>query len=269
MGYKYKATMYYSDDETDKFLGEKATKPNGRKNASQYLYSLVTRERENASSAESEPDNSGVVKMYPEYTGIQWRDLSEQVSFPSLSVVGKNEVSQKRFRHKDLMEAIDREIEKDINTIRRESLPSFYQKGGFLVIIKSEVECYYSDDETINGRCLGLFSVKYGTIHVNESEWKKWGGRYDFENIRYIKYRDLSNLHKNKFSGICQVAEINPLDKTGAFFIPVRKIARAFPSNRFPASLIKGVDLSFNVARVKLKVMNASQKKRHFGKAGA
>ena len=41
MGYKYKATMYYSDDETDKFLRDKAAKPNGKKSASHYLYSLV------------------------------------------------------------------------------------------------------------------------------------------------------------------------------------------------------------------------------------
>ncbi|MFG0430783.1 hypothetical protein [Serratia liquefaciens] len=265
MGYKYKATMYYSDEDTEQFLREKATKPNGKKSASQYLYSLVTRERENAVSGESEHDDSGVVRMYPPYTYIQWREISGPLSFPSITVLRTNEASQKRFRHKDLMEAIDREIDKDVANVFLRIRPDFYKDGGFLVIIKSEVTCYYSDEITGDSYCRGFYRVNYGTIHVSESEWKKWGGRYDFENIKYIKFRDLFNPSKNKHAGLCQVAERDPLDTSGAFFIPVRKISKVFPSDRLPVPLINGADISFNQNRVKLKAMNATQRKRHFG----
>lgn len=59
MGYKYKATMYYSDDETEAFLREKALKTNGKKSASHYLYSLISREREVADTTRSKMDSSG------------------------------------------------------------------------------------------------------------------------------------------------------------------------------------------------------------------
>lgn len=265
MGYKYKATMYYSDEDTEQFLREKAAKLNGKKSASQYLYSLVTRERENAVSGESEHNDSGVVQMYPPYTYIHWREISGPLSFPCMPLLPTKEASQKRFRHKDLMEAIDRKIEKDVANVFLKLRPNIYKKGGFLVIIKSEVTCHYSDEITNNSRCRGFFSVNYGTIHVNESEWKRCGGRYDFENIKYIKFRDLFNPNKNKHARLCQVAEKDPLDTSGAFFIPVRKIAKVFPSDRFPVPLIKGVDISFNQNRVKLKTMSISQKERHFG----
>lgn len=269
MGYKYKATMYYSDDETDKFLGEKATKPNGRRSASQYLYSLVTRERENAVSAESQKDVPYVVRMYPEYTNIYWRQINGPLTFSVITGIGKNETAQKRLRHKDLMEAIEREIDKDSHIIALKKKAAFLENGGLLVIIKSEVTCYYSDDITMDGQCRGFFSANYGVICVSKSEWERWGGKYDFENIIYMKFRDLSAPRKNKYTGLCQVAENKPLDMEGAFFIPVRKIAKAFPSDRIPFTLITGADISFRQDRVKLKSMNESQKKRYFGKTGA
>ncbi|HBB6758429.1 TPA: hypothetical protein JD366_002289 [Citrobacter amalonaticus] len=269
MGYKHKATMYYSDDETHAFLQDKAAKPNGKKSASQYLYSLVTRERENAVSAESQQDVPCMVRMYPQYTRIQWRQFSGPVSFPAVTGVGKNKTAQTRLGRKDLMEAIDREINKDSHVIFLKKRYDFLENGGFLVIIKSEVTCYYSDEITMDGQCRGFFNINYGVIYVSESEWKLHGGKYDFENIIHMNFRDLSNPQKNKHSGLCQIAETHPRDTSGAFFIPVRKIAKTFPSDRNPYTLITGVDISFRQDRVKLKAMNETQKKINFGKAGA
>lgn len=260
--------MYYSDDETHAFLQDKSAKPNGKKSASQYLYSLVTREREKAVSAESRQDVPCVVRMYPEYSYINWRQISATLAFPFVTGIGKNETAQKRLRHKDLMEAIDREINKDSHIISQKLRPGFLEKGGFIVTIKTEATCYYSDEIIRGGCCHAIFNVIYGIIYVSKTEWEKWGGRYDFENIVYMKFRDLSDPRKNKHSGLCQVAEIKPLDKGGAFFIPVRKIAKAFPSYRFPPTLNTGVDISFSLNRVKFKVMNETQKKINFGKAG-
>lgn len=266
MGYKYKATMYYSDDETHAFLQDKAAKPNGRKSASQYLYSLVTRERENAVSAESQQDVPDVVRMYPQFTRIHWREISGPLTFPFITDAGKNKASQKRFRHKDLMKAIDSEIDKDSYPTFQKKRPDFLENGGFFVIIKSEVTCYYSDEKTMDGQYRGFFNIIYGLIYVSESEWRLRGGKYDFENITYMKFKDLSNPQKNKHSGLCQVAETHARDTSGAFFIPVRKIAKTFPSDRHPVPLITGVDISFSLDRVKLKAMNETQKKIHFGK---
>ncbi|EJJ4045592.1 hypothetical protein NI366_001774 [Salmonella enterica] len=261
MGYKYKATMYYSDEETEAFLREKALKTNGKKSASHFLYSLVSREREVADTTHSKMDTSGGVHIYPEYTAVHRYDVSGYISLPCLMVTGKDEKSRIRFVHKDIMKAIDIEIEKAYLKNPHQT----YNNDDLLIIIKTDIHCSYSDNITAEHHCRGTFIASCIIIRVNRVEWEKWGGKYDFENIRYIKYRDLVNPKVNKYTGLCQVAEYAPQDKAGAFFIPVRKTAKEFPSDRLPPILIKGIEINANKDRLRLKVMNASQKKRHFG----
>ncbi|HCR3451169.1 TPA: hypothetical protein ON570_004853 [Citrobacter werkmanii] len=265
MGYKYKATMYYSDDETEAFLREKALKTNGKKSASHYLYSLVSREREVADTTRSKMDTSAGVHIYPEYTAVHRYDVSGDISFPCLMVTGKDEKSRIRFVHKDIMKAIDQEIDFDINKASLKNPHQTYNNDDLLIVIKTDIHCSYSDNITTEHHCQGTFIASCIIIRVTRFEWEKWEGKYDFENIRYIKYRDLSNPKVNKHTGLCQVAEYAPQDKAGAFFIPVRKTAKAFPSDRLPPILIKGIDINANKDRLRLKAMNASQKKRYFG----
>ncbi|EDX3145030.1 hypothetical protein B6N85_001186 [Salmonella enterica subsp. diarizonae serovar 61:l,v:1,5,7] len=265
MGYKYKATMYYSDEETEAFLREKALKANGKKSASHYLYSLVSRERETADTTRSKMDASGGVQIYPEYTAVRYYDVSGCISLPCLMVTGKDEKSRIRFAHKDIMEAIDQKIHFDISNTILKTPYQTYNNEALLIVIKTNIHCSYSDNITAEHHCQGAFIASCIIIWVNRFEWGKWGGKYDFENIRYIKYRDLSNPKANKYTGLCQLAEHAPQDKAGAFFIPVRKTAKEFPSDRLTPILIKGIDINANKDRLRLKAMNASQKKRHFG----
>lgn len=262
MGYKYKATMYYSDDETDKFLRDKAAKPNGKKSASHYLYSLVTRERESAASVELNQEEVGVVRIYPEYTSSRRIEVSGLISFIALPAFSlESKATQKRLDHKGLMKEIDEKIYQHISS--NFNNPSYDES--FLVVIKTYVTCYYNSNVSETGNCEGNFLANCTLIHVTRSEWARWGGKYDFENIQYIKFRDLSKSRVRKNMGLCQLAEIVPLETVGAFFIPVRTTAKAFPSDKFPFPLLKGVDITFNKDRVRLKPMNDTQKKRHFG----
>ncbi|CNK14408.1 hypothetical protein [Yersinia intermedia] len=266
MGYKYKATMYYSDDETDRFLREKAAKPNGKKSASHYLYSLVTRERENAASVELNQEEVGVVRIYPEYTRLRRIEVSGLISFTALPAFSlESKATQKRLDHKDLMKEIDGKIHLDITSKFNNHNNDFNHNGSFLVVIKTDVTCYYNRTVSGAGYCEGNFLANCTILHITRSEWERWGGKYDFERIKYIKFRDLSNPRARKSMGLCQLAEIAPLDTAGAFFIPVRTTAKAFPSDKFLAPLIIGVDITFNKDRVRLKPMNDTQKKRHFG----
>ncbi len=266
MGYKYKATMYYSDDETNEFLKEKAAKPNGKKSASHYLYSLVTRERENAASIELNQEEVDVVRIYPEYTRSRRIEVSGLISFtalPAFSLESKS--TQKRLDHKNLMKEIDDKVHQHLSS--KENNPSNYfnHDGSFLVVIKTDVTCYYNSTISEVGYCEGNFLANCSIVHVTQSEWVRFGGKYDFENIQYIKFRDLSRLKVRKGMGFCQLAEINPLDTVGAFFIPVRTTSKDFPLDKFSTPLLKGVDINFNKDRVRLKPMNDTQKKKHFG----
>lgn len=260
MGYKYKATMYYSDDETDKFLRDKAAKPNGKKSASHYLYSLVTRERENAASVELNQEEVGVVRIYPEYTSSRRIEVSGLVSFKGLPAFSlESKATQKRLDHKSLMQEIDGKIHLDIAS----KLNNHNNDETLLVVIKTYVTCCYNITVSEAANCEGNFLANCTLIYVTRSEWARWGGKYDFENIQYIKFRDLSKSRVRKNMGLCQLAEIAPLDTVGAFFIPVRTTAKAFPSDKFPIPLLKGVDITFNKDRVRLKPMNDTQKKRY------
>lgn len=272
MGYKYKATMYYSDEDTEHFLAENSIKPNGKKSASQYLYALVSRERERSDNTGIAKDEAGVLKLYPEFMGGKRVDISGRVAFSSLmsARLDGQKKAEQRLKTKVLMEEIDKVI------IAQCISGSFFQpkflgneldNNGFTIILKTEVTCYYHEEEDSGDYCQGLFTAKCLILHITKSVWERRGGKYDFENIKYFKYEDLAKVEKKMQRGLCKIAELSPQDKAGAFFIPVRTISKAFPSDSvlINSLSIRGVDTSFNKDRVKLKAMNATQRKRYFG----
>ncbi|BEM65476.1 hypothetical protein SME23J_45030 [Serratia marcescens] len=270
MGYKYKATMYYSDEDTEHFLAEKSTKPNGKKSASHYLYALVSRERtDNTGIAK---DEAGVLKLYPEFMGGKRVDISGRVAFSSLMsarLAGQKKAEQ-RLKTKMLMEEIDKVIIEQVISegfLQPKFLGKELDNNDLLIILKTDVACHYYEDTYSGDYCQGLFAAKCLILHITKSEWERRGGKYDFENIKYFKYEDLAKVEKKTQRGLCKIAELSPKDKAGAFFIPVRTTSKSFPSDSVlmnPPS-IRGVDISFNKDRVKLKAMNATQRKRHFG----
>lgn len=271
MGYKYKATMYYSDDETDKFLREKAAKPNGKKSASHYLYALVSRERENLDITKIAKGETKAIKLYPQFTIGKRIDFSGQVSFTSFISIGVkcNKMADNRLKLKGLMAAIDNSIATDFSLeMRRFKISDDKPDDStFSVILKTEVDCYYNDEVLPGENYKGIFRASCVIIDVSRSGWERLDGRYDFEEIKYFKYEEISKGQNGKFKGLCKIAEIEPRDKTGAFFIPVRATSREFPDDKMPAGgfCIQGVNVDFNKDRVKLKAMNTSQKERHFG----
>ncbi|WP_336983071.1 MULTISPECIES: hypothetical protein [unclassified Cedecea] len=266
MGYKFKATMYYSDSETEQFLKNREEKTNGKGSISQYMYSLVTKEREKNVVIELNHDDSGVVTMHPQYTSVLWREINGVISFTSIYSVKENKVAQKRVKHKGVMREIDMVIEKDINSMSIVRRSNLIDSECFFIVIKSRITCFYSDEIKTDEYVQGNFSATIGLIRVNRSEWERWGGRYDFENITYIKFAGISNPNENKLKGLCQVAEQKMGYTAGAFFIPVRKTAIKFPLEKKSQSVIIGVDINFSQDRVKFKKMNKSQKERYFKK---
>lgn len=264
MGYKFKATMYYSDSETEQFLREVEAKSNGRVSISKHLYSLVEKERNEKTLVDESYEDPCIVRMYPQYKKIQWCDIGGNISFSSLSSLKVSEASQKKTKHKDLMQEIDIKIGESINNMSLVKEFKSCDVEGFLIVIKSKLTCFYSDEITTGGYTQGNFSTTIGLIRVNRKEWERWGSRYDFKNIKYIKFRDVSDPERNKLKGLCQIAEQRGKDTAGAFFIPVRKTARDFPSEKIPQPVIMGVDINFSQDRVKFKKMNKSQKERYF-----
>ncbi|MGQ5761986.1 hypothetical protein ACUNI9_03360 [Serratia sp. IR-2025] len=272
MGYKYKATMYYSDEDTEHFLAEKSTKPNGKKSASHYLYALVRRERERSGNADITKGESEVIKLYPEFMDGKRIDISGGVVFSSLMTarLGGPKKAEQRLKTKMLMEEIDKVIIAQCisgSFLQPKIVGNEIDNNGFTIILKTEVTCYYHEEEDLGDYCQGLFTAKCLILHITKSAWDRRDGKYDFENIKYFKYEDLAKVDKKMQRGLCKIAELSPKDKIGAFFIPVRTTSKAFPSDSvlINSPSIRGVDISFNKDRVKLKAMNATQRKRYFG----
>lgn len=273
MGYKYKATMYYSDEDTEHFLAEKSIKPNGKKSASQYLYALVSRERERERSGNADiaKDETRVIKLYPEYTGGKRIDISGSVAFSSLATVrlGGQKKAEQRLKTKMLMAEIDKAIIEHMISegFLQPKVPGkALDNNDFTIILKTDVTCHYYEDTYSGDYCQGSFTARCLILHITQSEWERFDGRYCFENIKYFKYGDLAKVEKHTQRGLCRVAELSPRDSAGAFFIPVRATSKSFPDRPFMNGLsLCGVDISFNKDRVKLKAMNITQRKRHFG----
>ncbi|ROP56180.1 hypothetical protein EDF81_3730 [Enterobacter sp. BIGb0383] len=272
MGYKYKATMYYSDEGMERFLAEKSIKPNGKKSASQYLYALVSRERESTGNADIAKGESGVIKLYPQFIGGKQIDINGRVAFSSLATasLGRQKKAEQRLKTKMLMEEIDKAIVEQVMSegfLQPKVLDKALDNNDFSIILKTEVTCHYHEEAYLDDYCQGIFTARCLILHITQLEWERLDGKYDFENIKYFKYEDLAKVEKHTQRGLCKIAELSPKDNAGAFFIPVRATSRAFPSGSVPMNSlsIRGVDISFNKNRVKLKAMNATQRKRYFG----
>ncbi|HDC4396318.1 TPA: hypothetical protein PIV56_004260 [Klebsiella quasipneumoniae subsp. similipneumoniae] len=267
MAYKFKSTMYYSDEETKAFLLGKAVKTNGKRSESHYLYSLVTNEREGQHQADNEGKSQPAsVQLFPEFTTSREFTVSGQITFWGLAHVvqpQEKESALMRLKHKSLMEAIELKIHEDV--IKQDSFKREEQNEGyFLVVLKTYIACYYSGPCAQSGIYEGMFTATCRVIIVNRTLWDKHDGRFNFEKIRYIKYEDIAKAGRGIPGGLCKVAEISAKDKTGAFFIPVSTLPMKFPEKTNPGRvLIKGVDVSFHKERLKLKAMNETQKKRH------
>ncbi|EPN1931333.1 hypothetical protein ACTV70_002895 [Cronobacter dublinensis] len=266
MAYKYKATMYYSDEGTEAFLRDKAVKSNGKKSASHYLYSLVTKERENLMANNDIKNKPVPVQLFPEYVNSKEFSVNGSVEFLGLSDAyhpHKGESSLIRKNHKILMETIDDKI--------LEHVASHFSNHGhevndnsFRIVLKTYVACYYCNIGTVPGLYSGTFTATCRVIIVNRALWDKYDGKFNFEKIRYIKYEDITKAGRGIPGGLCKVAEISAKDKAGAFFIPVSTLPVKFPEKPPLASvLIKGFDVSCHKDRLKLKAMNETQKKRH------
>lgn len=267
MAYKFKVTMYYSDEETKEFLLGKAVKANGKRSESLYLYSLVTNEREGQHQADNEgksPPPS--VQLFPEFTTSREFTVSGHITFSGLAHVFQQQEKESalmRLKHKSLMEAIDLKIHEDVikkDSFKREEQNEDY----FLVVLKTYIACYYSCPSAQSGIYEGMFTATCRVIIVNRALWDNYNGKFNFEKIRYIKYEDIAKTGKGIPGGLCKVAEISAKDKTGAFFIPVSTLPVKFPEKTNPGLvLIKGVEVSFHKERLKLKAMNETQKQRY------
>ena len=261
MGYKYKATMYYSDDETDEFLKEKSAKPNGKKSASHYLYSLVSEERKSGTPHEKK-DNFIPIHLYPEFTTSRELNVNGQVTFMGLPDAfqpqGKKSALQ-RLEHKSLMGQIDAKIQSDV-TQEFGNRYDGINKNAFIIAVKTYVECNYYNSSAIENLYEGTFLATCRIIIVSKFQWNKCDGMLDFENLRYFKYEDIAKAQQRIPKRLCKVAEISPRDKTGGFFIPVMHLPKKFPEKNIPECIIvKGVDLSLNIDRLRFKAMNESK----------
>lgn len=265
MGYKYKATMYYSDDETNEFLKEKAAKPNGKKSASHYLYSLVTEERKSSTTHEKK-DNFVPIHLYPEFTRSKEINVNGQVTFMGLPSAfqpkGKKSTLQ-RLEHKSLMGQIDAKIHSEVTQgyiNRYDGL----EKDAFIIAVKTYVECYYCNSSATENLYEGTFTATCRIIIVSKVQWDKYDGKLDFENLRYFKYEDIAKVKQGIPKRLCKMAELSPPDKAGGFFIPIMPLPKEFPECNVPEYIIvKGVDLSLNKDRLRFKAMNESQREKY------
>ncbi|KAB7685369.1 hypothetical protein GBN23_00675 [Plesiomonas shigelloides] len=263
MGYKYKATMYYSDEETEQFLNEHARKRNGKKSFSNYLYSLVKKEREKITPIRHE-ENKRSIQLYQDYIPHFETDIKGSIEFTSI----KNATALKSARgehkgliHKDLMNEVDKKIEEFINNnfILR-------QDGRFcncsFIVIRAELSLSNFHTNELFDYCKGIFTARC-LIIVLSQQHNSLHNRFDFENIRYYNYETMVSFKTNKDLALCKILERKSSDPTGAFFVPVITMPRQFQSQLKPGEIIiRGVDFSFNKYRSKIKQANKNQQKR-------
>ncbi|MGI8465634.1 hypothetical protein [Pectobacterium punjabense] len=265
MSYKYKSTMYYSDEDTKIFLKERTRKPGGGKGTeSKFLYSLVTSEREKVNSEQSDNEiNNGksrsLCKLDQPYRPRYEMITSNNIEFSSLAAMMKND---KKTIPKAFMKGIDDAIYLDY--IKKIKSLNLQQEEGFFIILKTYITCRYNDFNSSDVNCKGTFTARWVLILVDRALWDKFGGLYDFTKIKYLKYIDISNGRKGVPSGICKVHDSHEKDDKGAFFIPVRSTAKAFPSElKYRGKyFIQGVDAYSIKNRVDIKPMTEYQKSK-------
>lgn len=260
MGYKHKATMYYSDEETEQFLNEHAHKRNGKKSASHYLYSLVTKERENAVLMSYE-SNVPSIQIYPEYHPVE-RVIDGCIEFTSLSNIrDANSIVDIRKKpiHKNIMGEIDEKI-KQYMTEKFIDNKCCRIKNDCFIVIRSYISISAHHTHTTAEYCRGNVEVTLLIINVSQDECGRFCSHYNFDMIKYYKHEDIAKASKHVPSSLCKIAEMKPRDPIGAFFIPVMKITRQLSSAFKPGEvIITGVGIYDGVNRMKIKSSNKAQ----------
>ena len=264
MGYKHKATMYYSDEETVQFLNEHAHKRNGKKSVSHYLYSLVTKEREKAISTEIKSKPSPVT-LYPEHYPLELM-IDGDIEFTSLDNIraAKDIVDiNKKPIHNNIMNEINSKIEQFIAKNLRDN-PRCHIKNDYFIVIRSHIIINSHHTHTTSEYCKGHFIATCMIINVRQNERGVFSSNFDFKKVKYYKYNDITKANRYIPSSLCKIAEINPQDPTGAFFIPVMNVDRPLSPTFEPGRIhITGVDIHHNKYRVKIKQSNKTQKNRY------
>ncbi|MFL1915842.1 hypothetical protein ACJW8B_10605 [Plesiomonas shigelloides] len=265
MGYKYKATMYYSDEETAQFLSEHARKRNGKKSASHYLYSLVTKERENAIPMRNK-SNTPQSNIHPEYIPFTELPITGEITFTSLA---NKDAAKKTERKKQLskwvMDEIDNEIKQKITNNIIGSKNTFLCKSVFLVI-KTQISIDYYFDNLDPEYCKGTFTATALVIRLSPNEYGEFSSHLDFENIDYYKYEDILKLNRTIPSDICKIAERHPTDPIGAFFITVMKAPKQFSANFESGKvIIVPFDIYKDGHRIKMKLSKKCKKFNYRG----
>ena len=239
MGYRWKATMYYSDEETKDFLAEKSLKPNGKKiSDSQYLYSLVCKDRASRIGDDNLPKRTPGIRLHPTF-GIfsNFRVKENIVLSPrkhdneiniehSLSITKIIENRVKRYLHEQ--GCIKYKTRK---TIEGKSL-TLENKSCFYVVIINSVCFHFKDSTNISGgiQIEGFIDALISVIHVDKNLWEGYEGKYRFDKIRYAKYEKISNSEFSPYAQFSKLRELSCKDKTGGFFIPVSDDMMGFPS---------------------------------------
>lgn len=273
MGYTWKATMYYADEETKNFLAKKSKKTNGKIiSDSSFLYSLVTKARisssedagnNNEESSDALRKNRGVY-IYPPFSNFVEKIFKTKVIFSSTDAI-KN--------HNNLIKNISENKLRQLkikNIIKECFLSEFnvddyrYGADAFTIIIITKVVCVYlqNKDDSLPLDCEGLLDAQVIIVNINKELWGKYHNRYDFSKINYLKYEKVASLETAAYDGLAKIREIGHRDKTGGYFIPVVKSAREYPSSLIGETIIIGGDSSNGVNRVNIKPMSESAKEK-------
>jgi aromatic ring hydroxylase len=261
MGYKHKATMYYSDEETVQFLNEHAHKRNGKKSVSHYLYSLVTKEREKAISTKnrSEPPSIQLYqqKLFREYTvkgGIDFT-FKEKAATTKKSFAL---VTYKEIIYKELMNEIDNEIKQSITRTFINN-PHNHISNNCFIVIRTHISI---ETDTTFSRCKGKFTVMFMVINLSHNEHGEFKSKFNLEKIRYYKHETITDAGRHIHSALCKLIEVPIKDPIGAFFIPVMPAPKQILSKYGPGDIIiMGVDIYSNQYRFKMKEANKGRNK--------
>lgn len=237
MASPYKVTMYYSDESTRLFLKEARDEYGGKKSDSNYLYSLVTREREKTERFAEERKSQSehvVTSLLPNFLNKSDFFLSGVVTFPSfknsntpyLNVFQKSAPAMERkYNLKNLQNFLQCKVQEDFKKRLDQNSSKKCPKTFYVIIIK-HISCYYADPSLIEGMLIGNFHVEYTAITVDPNLWDKHGGKYRFDKIKYWRYESIFNSGKKTLR---KIREETCRDKEGGYFIPVTDKSMPFP----------------------------------------
>ncbi|MEI7088171.1 hypothetical protein WCU61_19080 [Pectobacterium versatile] len=265
-----KLTMYYHDESTRLFLEKEIRQFEGKKSGSQYLYSLVERERKNTEMNNDE--NKGINVSHPVIIHSPFHQCTSHITngwvlFSPLAKIQEinNEIqsgkaiSEKRRELKSLRNEIINKIIIDYENIISATYRNINKEDDFFIIVINYITCHYHDFDDENGNLRGEFHSEWTLINANRNLWIKYHGRYDFRKIKYLRYKDIF-IHRDG-KAFSMINESSMRDNIGAYFIPVKKNALPFPlsgtKNRGP--LIFGGDIDQIKVRVDIKKMNKTR----------